>query len=58
VTSALVLASVVLGDDAQLRHVGQSINRWFTDEEDSAGMLRAIESRPSPSADSTPAAQR
>jgi len=58
VMSALVLASVVLGDEAQLRQVGQSINRWFSGEDDSAEMLRAIESYPSPSADSTPASQR
>ena len=29
VMSALVVASLVLGDDAQLRHVGQSISGWF-----------------------------
>jgi hypothetical protein len=58
VMSALVLASVLLGDDAQLRHVGQSIRGWFSGEDDSAELLRSIESRPSPSADSTPASQR
>ena len=29
VMSALVLASAVLGDDAQLRDIGQAISRWF-----------------------------
>jgi hypothetical protein len=55
VMSALVIASLVLGDDAQLRHVGQSISGWFAGRGDSAEMLRATGS---PSADSTPAAQR
>ena len=36
VMSALVVASLVLGDDAQLRHVGQSISGWFAGGGDSA----------------------
>jgi hypothetical protein len=55
VMSALVVASMVLGDDAQLRHVGQSISDWFAGRGDSAELLRATES---PSADSTSASQR
>jgi hypothetical protein len=58
VMSALVVASVLLGNDAQLRQVGQSISGWFTGRDGSAERLRAIESRPLPSADSTPASQR
>ena len=50
--SALVVASVVLGDDAQLRHVGQSIGAWFTGRGDSAEMLRTIE--PPPARDQVP----
>jgi hypothetical protein len=30
VMSALVVASAVLGDDAQLRHIGQAISGWIT----------------------------
>lgn len=54
VMSALVVASLVLGDDAQLRQLGQSISGWFTGKDNSAETLRAIE--PAPPA--APAAQR
>lgn len=47
VMSALVVASLMLGDDAQLRHVGQSISRWVTGRDDSAEMLRTVDSLPS-----------
>jgi hypothetical protein len=55
VMSALVAASLLLGDDAQLRPVGQSISGWFAGNGGSAELLRATES---PSADATPASQR
>lgn len=48
VMSALVVASLLLGDDAQLRHVGQSISRWLSGRDDSAEMLRTVDSLPSP----------
>jgi hypothetical protein len=48
VMSALVVASIVLGDDAQLRRFGQSISEWFAGTGGSAEMLRATEA---PSAD-------
>ncbi|HKO91440.1 MAG TPA: hypothetical protein VJU61_09830 [Polyangiaceae bacterium] len=40
VMSALVVASLVLGDDAQLRRVGQSISGWFGGRGHSSEMLR------------------
>ena len=40
VMSALVVASVMLGDDAQLRHVGQSISGWFSGGNDSTPALQ------------------
>jgi hypothetical protein len=55
VMSALVVASMVLGDDAQLRGVGRSISGWFGGAGDSAEMLRAPDS---PSLEPTAASQR
>jgi hypothetical protein len=43
VMTALVVASAVLGDDAELRGIGQSISRWFTGRDDSFETLRPAE---------------
>jgi len=48
VMSALVVASAVLGSDAQLRHVGESISEWFTGRGASSQMLHQSEPAPSP----------
>jgi hypothetical protein len=42
VMTAFVVASAVLGDDAQLRDVGQSIGRWITGRDDSFQTLPPV----------------
>ena len=50
VMSALVVASAVLGNDAQLRNVGRSISDWFTGRSASSEMLRSSEATSSSAA--------
>jgi hypothetical protein len=55
VMTALVVASAVLGDDTQLRGIGQSIRSWFTGRDDSFETLRPVEAaKPPAPASSTP----
>jgi hypothetical protein len=42
VMTALVIASALLGDDAQLRGAGQSIGRWLTGRDSSFETLRPV----------------
>jgi hypothetical protein len=50
VMTALVVASAVLGDDAQLRRFGQSISSFFTGRDHSFETLRPVEAPASPAA--------
>jgi hypothetical protein len=43
VMTALVVASVALGDDAQLRSMGQAVSRWFTGRDNSFQTLQRAE---------------
>jgi hypothetical protein len=55
VMTALVLASAVLGDDTQLRGIGQSISRWVTGRDSSFETLRpAAAAKPAASKSSAP----
>jgi hypothetical protein len=40
VMTALVVASAAMGDDAQLRSVGQAVSRWFTGKDNSFQTLQ------------------
>jgi hypothetical protein len=52
VMTALVVASAVLGDDSQLRNVGQTVSGWFT------GRDAAFQTQPAQSSVGSPAASR
>jgi hypothetical protein len=57
VMSALVVAAAVLGDDARLSTVGQSIRGWLTGRDESFQTLQPMVSATSPTSGSS-AAQR
>jgi len=58
VMSVFVVATVMLGDDATLRGVGQSISRWLSGGDDSSQMLHPSEPVSSRTASSPPAPRR
>ena len=54
VMSAFIVASAVLGDDAQLRRMGQAISDWFGGGDDSSQLLRPSEPAQAPLGSSAP----
>jgi hypothetical protein len=54
VMTALVFASAMLGDDAQLRSVGQTISGWLTGRDDSFQTLPPVAPATAPSGSSAP----
>jgi hypothetical protein len=54
VMTAIVFASAVLGDDAELRSAGQAISRWLTGRDESFQTLPPVVPAPAPAGSSAP----